>query len=120
MAMQAFAAGIVHVAFRVAQAHIAQRFDLAPEELSPKKLFPLLALTSIKLLEGEYWFERTQKANPGVKLRKPSFRDVPDTVVSLRHLRVQRRSGVRSKPEYHKDRAKWKSITKIDGAEEIT
>lgn len=120
VAMQVYAAAMVHVAFRVAQADIATKYDLPPEELSAQKLFPLLALTSIKLLEGEYWFERTQKINPSVKLRKPSFRDVPGTVVSLRHIRRQQRSGPRRKREYHKDRATWKSITKVDGAEELT
>ncbi len=120
VAMQIFAGAMVHAAFRIAQADIARRVGLPPDELSPQKLFPLLALTSIKVIEAEYIFEITCQANPGIALRKPSWRDLPDTVVSLRQLRVQRRSPHRHKPEYHKDRAKWKSITKIDGAEKLT
>ena len=115
VAMQVYAAAMVHVAFRIAQADIAQKLDLDPEELSPQKLFPLLALTSIKLLEAEFIFEATCIANPRVKLKKPSWRNLPGTVASLHHLRVQKRSGVRRKPGYHKERAKWKSITQIRG-----
>ena len=111
---------MVHAAFRIAQADIAQKHDLAPEELSPQKLFPLLALTSIKLIEAEFYFEATQAANPRVKLRKPSWKNIPGTVVSLRDIRKQQRSAERRKRGYHKDRAKWKSITRVKGAKELT
>ena len=118
--MQVFAAAMAHAAFRIAQADIAQKHDLPPEELSPQKLFPLLALTSMKLLEAELYFKATEAANPTVTLRKPSWKGLPDTVVSLRHLRRQKRKEERRKRGYHKDRAKWKSITKVDGAEELS
>jgi len=120
VAMQVFAAAMVHAAFRIAQADIAQQHKLAPEDLSPEKLFPLLALTAIKLIEAEFYFDATQAANPRVKLRKPSWKNIPATVVSLRHIRRQRRSGERRERGYHKDRAKWKSITKVRGARKLT
>ncbi len=115
VAMQVYAAAIVHVAFRIAQAKVAEQVDLPPEELSPKKLFPHLALASIKLLEGEWWIEEVQKANPGVDLRKPSMKRTPDTIVSLKRIRVQHRSSVRRKRGYSAERRKWKSVTKVDG-----
>jgi hypothetical protein len=118
--MQVFAAAMVHTAFRIGQADIAKKHDIPPEELSPQKLFPLLALTSIKLLEADLHVKVMQDLNPGVKFRIPSWEDLPHTLVSLRHIRRQRRSAQRKKREYHKDRAKWKSITKVDGAEELT
>jgi hypothetical protein len=120
VSMQVYAGAMVHAAFRIAQADIARRVRVPADDLSPQKLFPLLSIASIKLLEAEYIFEKTCEANPGVVLRKPSWKDLPDTVVSLRQIRVQRRSSQRRKPEYHKDRAKWKSITKVKGAEELT
>ena len=120
VAMQVFAGAMVHAAFRIAQADIARRVARSPDDLSPEKLFPLLAVASIKVIEAEYLFEKTCRANPRVKLRKPSWNDLPDTVIPLRHIVVQRRSSHRIKPEYHKDRAKWKSITKVEGAEELT
>jgi len=120
VAMQVYAAAIVHVAFRIAQANVAEQVDLPPEELSPKKLFPHLALVSIALLEAEWHFEETRKVNRGVKLRKPSWKKHPDSIVSLRRIRVQRRSTARKKREFSPERRKWKSITKVDGADELT
>jgi hypothetical protein len=120
VAMQVYAAAIVHAAFRIAQADVARQNDLPPEELSPKKLFPLLSLASIKLIEAEYHFEETCKANPNLTLRKPCWRNLPDTVVSLRYIRVQRRSSKRRKRTFDPARRKWKSITKIKGAEKLT
>lgn len=120
VAMQIFAGAMVHATFRIAQADIARRVSLSPDELSPQKLFPLLAVASIKVIEAEHFFEKTCGANPRVKLRKPSWNDLPDTVIPLRHIVVQRRSTHRIKPEYHKNRAKWMSITNFAGAEELT
>jgi hypothetical protein len=120
VAMQVYAAAIVHTAFRIAQADIAQQVELPPEELSPQKLFPLLSLASIKLIEAEYLFEETCKVNRGVKLRKPSWKKLPDTVVSLRHIRVQRRSSKRKKRKFDPARRNWKSFAKVKGAEELS
>jgi len=120
VAMQVYAAAMVHAAFRIAQANVAEQVELPPEELSPKKLFPHLALVSIKLLEAEWHFEETCKVNPGVELRKPSWKKHPDSIVSLRRIRVQHRSTARRKPEFSPERRKWKSITKVDGADELT
>lgn len=120
VAMQVYAAAMVHAAFRIAQADVARRIEIEPEELSPKKLFPLLALVSIRLIEAEGYFEATCKANPDVTLKKPSWKNLPNSIVSLRHLRVQRRSEFRKKRRYSIERRKWKSINKIDGAEELT
>ena len=120
VAMQVYAAAMVHAAFRVAQANVAEQVNLPPEELSPKKLFPHIALVSIKLLEAEWYFEETCKVNRGVKLRKPSWKNHPDSIVSLRRIRVQHRSSARRKRGFSEGRRKWKSITKVNGAEDLT
>lgn len=120
VAMQVFAAAMVHAAFRVAQANVSKQIDLDPEEISSHKLFPLLAFTSIKLIESEFLIDEMRKANRGVKLKRPSLRNLPGTVVSLRYLKVQRRSGARRKREYDVRRRKWKSFKNIKGAEELT
>lgn len=99
---------------------IARKLELRPEDLSPEKLFPFLAIASMKILEAEYIFEETCKENPDVELRKPSWKNHPDTIVSLRHILVQHRSDSRKKKDFDPERRKWKSITKIDGAEELT
>ena len=120
VAMQVFAGAIVHSAFRVAQADIAKKAGVPPEELSTQKLFPLLALASIKVIEAEFIFEVTCRANKGVKLRKPSWRTLPDTVVSLEHIRIQRRSPKRKKRKFDPERRNWKSFNKIRGGRKLT
>lgn len=120
VAMQVYAAAIVHVAFRIAQANIAKQVVLQPEDLSPKKLFPFLALVSIKLIEAEFYFEETCIANPEVTLRKPSWKKMPNSIVSLKSIRVEKRSNNRRKRGYSAERRKWKSINKVDGGEELS
>ena len=112
VAMQVYAAAIVHVAFRVAQAKLADTLDIEPEALSPKKLFPHLAVVSIKLIEAEFYFEATQKANPGIKLRKPNWKKLPDSVVSLHRILVQVRSEHRRKRKFSARRRTWTSFRK--------
>jgi hypothetical protein len=120
VAMQVFAAAIVHTAFRIAQGNIAKKVGLPPEEISSEKLFPFLALVSIKRVEAGYCFVRIQKANPGAQLTEPSWDDLPGTIVSLAYLRVQHRSPKRKRRKYDPERRKWKSITDADGSEELT
>lgn len=120
VAMQVYAAAMIHSAFRIAQADIAKKVGLPPEELSTEKLFPLLSLAAIKVVEAEFIFDHTCKANPKVKLRKPSWKHLPDTVISLSHILVQRRSGVRKKRKYDEQRRSWKSFRKIRGAKKLT
>ena len=64
MAMQVYAAALVHTAFRVAQGHIAQASGTQPEEISPAKFFPawpqLLLIDVVRVA-----FIEIQKANPG-------------------------------------------------------
>jgi hypothetical protein len=119
-AMQVYAAAMVHTAFRIAQADIAKRVKIPPEEISPAKLFPYLALTSIKLIEAKYGFFRACQANPKADLVEPSWDNYPGTVVSLRYLRVEHRSPVRNKRGFDEQRGQWKSFTAIEGSEELT
>ncbi len=120
VAMQVFAAAIIHTAFRIAQANIAKKLGLAPEEISSEKLFPFLSLVSIKRVEAAYCFLRICRANPGVELIEPSWDDLPGSVVSLAYLRVQHRSHIRKKRDFDPKRKQWKSITDVEGSEELT
>lgn len=113
VAMQVYGAAMVHAAFRIAQADLARRIGIPAEELSTEKLFPFLALASIKVIEAEFYFEATCQANPHVTLRRPSWHDIPGTVVSLEYLRVEQRSEERRGKEYDPQRAQWKSLRQI-------
>jgi hypothetical protein len=120
VAMQVFAGAMVHAAFRIAQADIAKKVAVPPEELSTQKLFPLLALASIKVLEAEFIFEVTCRTNKDLKLRKPSWKVLPDTAVSLEYILLQHRSDVRKKRKFDPKRRNWKSFNKIRGGRKLS
>lgn len=115
IAMQVFATAMVHGAFRVAQARIAEEHDLPPEELSPKKLFPVLAVAAITLLSRDFFFEEFCELNPGKSLVKPTSTNHPNMRTTLRAIRrVKRRSNDRKPPTYSRERATWKSLAHVD------
>jgi hypothetical protein len=120
VAMQVYATAILHVAFRIAQADVAEQASIEPEEISPKKLFPRLALVSIAILESEYGAEEVIRLNPGVKLRRPNFRNHPRGRVRLASILVQKRSGERKKKTFSEGRKKWTSFNNIAGGEQLT
>jgi hypothetical protein len=120
VAMQVYAAAMIHVAFRIAQADIAKQASVEPEKISPQKLFPLLSLVSIILLEAEFYFEEICRANPGAKLRKPDWRNHPLGTVTLQYILVQKRSDHRKKKLFSEGRKKWSSLNNIDGGSELT
>lgn len=113
VAMQIFSTAIVHAAFRVAQATIADEHRVTPEDLSPKKLFPFLAAAAITLLEHAFFFDQLREENPSLDLKKPRCSH-PRTFTRLGAILVQRRRGARKAPEFDKERAKWKSLAHID------
>jgi DDE family transposase len=113
VAMQVYAAAMIHAAFRIAQADLARKLDIRAEELSTEKLFPFLAFVAMKVLEAEFIFETTRQANPEVELRKPSWKNLPGTVVPLDYLLVEHRSPLRKKKQYDPERRKWKSLRQI-------
>ena len=115
VAMQVYATALVHTAFRVAQGEIAQKVSLPPEELSPKKLYPRLALASIVVIEAELVFEKTCEANPGRKLKKLDWRCLPETQTTLQAIKVQHRTTKRRKRRYCKSRGQWKSFRHVPG-----
>ena len=120
VAMQVFATGMVHAAFRVAQGRIAQTAKLPPERISPAKLFPRLAVSCMSLIEFEYCFIETCKANRHVKLRKPSSSVARNQRVMLSALLVEPRNSKRRRKRFSKERATWKSLRKIRGGKRLT
>ena len=120
VAMQVYAAAMVHVAFRIAQADIAQQASIEPEDISPKKLFPRLALVSIVILEAEYTAEEMCRLNHGVKLRKPDWHNHPRGRIILKSILVQKRSEFRKKRLFSEGRKKWCSLNNIEGGAELT
>jgi hypothetical protein len=120
VAMQVYAAALVHTAFRVAQGRVATTVGIAPEEISPAKFFPRLATASIGLTWAELAFIEIQQANPDVRLQKPDWRACPFAWTTLKAIQVEPRKGRRKKRRFCQGRKHWKSFTHIPGGKKLT
>ncbi|HEY6506799.1 MAG TPA: IS4 family transposase [Vicinamibacterales bacterium] len=103
VAMQVYAAAIVHVALKTAQGRIAHAAKLEPERLSCQKLFPKVAATSSCLVTAEQTFRAVQKANPRVRLRKPDWHTLPFAYAELEDVLVEPRSRPDTRPRLKPD-----------------
>ena len=95
VAMQLYASAIVHTAMRIAQGRIAEEASIEPEDISQEKLFPLLGATSATLVTLEMGFLLTERANPGVKLRKPDWHAACHLQVPLWRILADKTRGKR-------------------------
>jgi hypothetical protein len=120
VAMQVYAAALVHTAFRVAQGHIAQTIGKAPEEISPAKFFPRMATASIGWTWSELAFIEIQQANPGLSLQKPDWRHCNFAWTTFKHIQVEPRNGRRRKRRFCQSRKQWKSFTHVPGGKKLT
>jgi hypothetical protein len=73
VAMQLYAAALVYVALRIAQADVAKAAQLRPERLSVEKLFPLVASASNAFVTVCLTVIALRAANPGVALVEPDW-----------------------------------------------
>jgi len=89
--IQLFAAAMAHTALRVAQALVARKARVDPEEISTKKFFPKAAVASACMTGSELMFLATVRANRGVRLRKPSVHSLPYATTALDDVRVEKR-----------------------------
>jgi Transposase DDE domain len=120
VAMQVYAAALVHTALRVAQGHIAQASGIEPEEIAPAKFFPRLAAASIGLTWSELAFLEIQQANPGIALSKPDWRLCDFAWTTLERIQVEPRNGRRKKRRFCQSRKQWKSFAHIPGGKKLT
>lgn len=119
VAMQLYAAAMVYNAFRVAQGRIAQRCGVAPEDISPAKLFPKLAEASRGRADCELMFLRTNRANGG-KLIKPDISGLPAHRTTLQAILVRKRNGHRRRKYFVEGRKRWKSLAHVSGGQKLT
>jgi hypothetical protein len=120
VAMQVYAAAVVHTAFRVAQGRVAVATGMTPEEISPAKFFPRLAGASLGLTWAELAFRAIQQANPGVVLQQPNWQDYACAWTTLEAIRVEPRKGRRKKRRFCQSRKHWKSFAHIPGGKKLT
>jgi len=120
VAMQVYAAAIVHTAFRVAQACIARDAGRVPEEISPAKFFPRMARASTCLVLLESGFEYLRDANPQAQLRRPDWSGMFWARAPLQEFLVERRNEVRRHRRYCPSRRRWKSLAHVPGGRALT
>lgn len=124
VAMQVYAAAIVHTAFRVAQARIAENHGITPERISPAKLYPRLAAASCAVVEVEVYHQELDRLNPGKRrliqtLVRPDLNTFAFARTTLKAIMVEHRKGGRRKKRFHPARRRWKSLSHVKGFENI-
>lgn len=115
VAQQVYAAAMVHAAFRIAQAKIALKAKVLPEQLSPAKLFPQLARAIHDYCVCQVRDEEIKRLNPGVKIRFPSLRSNPSAYAKLESIVAERRNPHRRKRKRWKEMFRWKSYAHVKG-----
>jgi hypothetical protein len=120
VAMQLYAAAMVYNAFRVAQGRIAQQQGIAPEDISPAKLFPKLAEASSNLAGAQQAMLGVRRLNPGAKLREPNLLKLPLGRTTLQAILVRERVGHRRRRYYVRGRKPWKSLAHVSGGQKLT
>lgn len=115
VAQQVYAAAIVHTAFRVAQAGIAKRAHVLPEQLSPAKLFPKLAQAANDHCTVRVYALQTRSLNPGMAIRFPGWHTIPSAYTTLGAIVVQPRHGHRRRRKFCASRKRWKSFAHVTG-----
>ena len=119
VAQQVYAAAIVHTAFRVAQAGIAQQARVLPEQLSPAKLFPKLALAANDHCVVQVYALKTRALNPGVAIKFPGWHVIPSSYTTLGAILVQHRKGPRRRRKFSAARKRWKSFAHVRGGSSL-
>lgn len=116
VAMQVYAAAIVYNAFRVAQSDAADQLGLPPEEISPAKLFPKIAVASFLYLHAQdwerQWRRRHPHAHPHIIIRWRAHRWARADAATVR---VERRSDLRRRRRFCSARRHWKSLLHVRG-----
>lgn len=113
--MQVYAAALVYVAFRVAQAEIAKEHGMAPEDISTQKLFPKIAAAAHGWAVTQLTVAEMRRANPGVALKEPDWNQAGYAATSLRTVLLEPRSPLRRKRRFCKGRRHWKSFAHVRG-----
>jgi hypothetical protein len=115
VAQQVYATALVYNAFRLAQAKLAEKMDLIPEQFSPEKLFAGLAECMRDWAVSQLTMLEVYRLNPGVRLNEPEWEDMPRASTELGAVLLERRKGRRRRRRFCKSRRKWTSFAHVPG-----
>lgn len=114
VAMQVFAAAIVYNAFRVAQSEAAAQVGRPPEDISPAKFFPKIAVASFLYLYAQDWEQHWRRHHPhGHPLIR--WRRHPWARTALPLVEVEHRDEARRHRRFCPARRQWKSLRCVRG-----
>ncbi len=113
VAQQVYATAMVYNAFRVAQGQIAAGAKVLPEQLSPQKLFPILAQCCLEWAISQRTMIGVYEANPGVALKEPDWHKMEFASIELGEILMQRRVSHRRRRRPLAQR--WKSFGHVPG-----
>lgn len=108
--MQVFATAMVHTAMRITQADIAQQARIEAEAISPPKLFPKLAVLSMKIMAVRWTIMEMGRLNPQVQLKAPSMDKLPFAQVEVDGILVEPRKGIRRRSGSKGPRTEWRAL----------
>ncbi len=113
VAMQVYAAAIVYNAMRVAQSDAAAQVGVPPEDISPAKLFPKVAVASFLYLQEQEW-ERGLRRR-GRRIHPQIVRRRRWAHTDLTSVHVEHRDDHRRRRRFCRARRQWKSLRKVRG-----
>jgi hypothetical protein len=112
---QVYAAAMVYTAFRIAQAGIAEKGDILPEQISPAKLFPKFAQAANDYCVSQIWVMKARSMNPDVELKLPGYDIVPSSHTQLYAILARPHHTERRHFRFCPSRPRWTSIRRIPG-----
>lgn len=115
VAQQVYGVAIVYTVFRIAQAQIATEGKVLPEQISPAKLFPLLADAANDYCIGQLWMIEFKALNPGSQARLPRANIISTSYTTLEAIAVRRRNSHRRRLRFCAARSQWKSFAHVRG-----
>ncbi len=118
VAMQVYATAIVYNAMRVAQSDAAAQVGVPPEEISPAKFFPKVAVACYLYLQEQQWEADIRRRHPRPHLRFVHRRRWARTDLTTIHL--EQRSEHRRRRRFCAARGRWKSIKHVRGGRRFT
>jgi hypothetical protein len=119
VAMQVYAAAIVYNALRVAQSDGAAQIGWAPEQLSPAKFYPKVAIATYLYLNRQQWEREIRTRYPHLHLRLIGTRPCWVRTAPL-PVQVEPRGAHRRTRRFCPARGQWKSFAHVRGGHRFT
>jgi len=113
IAMQVYAAALVHTAMRVTQARLSEQLEIEPDRLSTERLYLRLAAGSKLLAEYTLALIDVEESNPGLDFKRPT--PARHLTIPVGFILKDRGSPTRVRRRRVWRAGKWKSFRHVAG-----